>query len=132
MTPRTRQAIVRADARLVARSRRTGFALMEVLVSVALLGFIGLASATAISQAITSVRQVQRHEREFLEAVALVDAATLWSQADLDRRLGYRRQGRWLLQIVRADDRLYRIVVLDSTASLPIVQTVVLRPGRHR
>lgn len=132
MKPCTRQAIVRSDARCEASSRRTGLALMEVLVSVVLLGFVGIASVTALSQAITSVRQVQRHERAFLEAVALVDAATLWSQADLDRRLGYRRQGRWFLQIVRVDDRLYRIVVLDSTATLPILETVVLRSDHRR
>ncbi len=111
---------------------RGGMVLLEVIVSIALLGGIGIASVAALSQAVTSVRQAQANERAFMEAVALLDAATLWSREDLDRRLGYRRQGIWMLHIARTDVRFYRLTVFDSTAGRRIVETVVLRAEGDR
>ncbi|MBA3889657.1 MAG: hypothetical protein H0X64_03925, partial [Gemmatimonadaceae bacterium] len=80
---------------------RPGVALLEALVALTILGVLGSAlaalameSSSAAAHAAAAEVAVQRASR-FLEVVAV------WPRADLDRRLGTRRQGEWQLTVSR-------------------------------
>lgn len=102
--------------------------LLETLIaltifSLAGIGMLGVARATSIS-----VFDALSAEAEINRASALIDAVTLWSQEDLDRHLGTRRQGPWLMHVDRDDRFIYYISLRDSTDRHVLLETMLYRP----
>lgn len=111
------------------RAGERGVALLEVLaavliLSVAALGFVDLIGAGTL--AVTSARA---RERTLADEERLLAAYTLLTSGDLDRRLGRRELGPYLVVVERPERVLYRIALSrkESEAALDLV-TVVYRP----
>ena len=102
--------------------------LLEVLVALALLG-AAAASLTALALEAGRVTEAARRaDRQSRKASAFLDVVSLWPREDLDRRLGSRRQGEWVLTVQRAGPALYRISLRDSTSRRELMETALYRP----
>ncbi len=107
--------------------RRDGMILLEILVSLSVISVFGLVTLSSLMQSHRSVQMARASDREFIRAVALLDAAMLWSRRDLNQRLGDRRQGDWMMRIDRRWPDVYEITVLDSSATRALLSTTVGR-----
>lgn len=103
-----------------------GAVLLEVIVAISILAVSGTAALLAVSESSRAVERAREHDRMLARASALVDAASLWTRDDLDRRLGEREQGPWRMRIDRPDRRLYVLVLRDS-AGAEIIRTALFR-----
>ena len=101
--------------------------LMEVMIAMAILATAGVGYLALTSASMGAMSRAREKERSTTEANALLTAASLWSTIDLDRRLGRRRQGRWLLEIQRGSPLVYSITVRDSASGVEVLATSVYR-----
>ena len=109
------------------RPIRRGFALIESVISLAILGLAGMAASSIVVQSYDSVRRAQAREAAVRAASSFMEAVALWSAADLDRRLGERDQGPWRLRIQRSGAGLYDVRLSDSSTVL--ITTRLFRPS---
>lgn len=105
------------------RGARSGLTLIEVMVSLVLLGLLGIAGVELSGSAVRLATVAQDAERELANAAELLHAMTLWSSNELDLRLGDRAQGPWRVEIVRHGPDLYLITIRDSLAARTILST---------
>ncbi|WP_420127341.1 type II secretion system protein [Longimicrobium sp.] len=111
------------------RSRcRAGAVLLEAIVALVILAVAGTSAVTLVSQSADAVRRARVAEAEMREAGAFFHAVALWTRDDLDRRLGERRQGEWMLIIQRPAPTLYEVVLADSALAREILRTTLYRP----
>jgi len=106
---------------------QNGAVLLEVVVAMAILAAVGTLAVTGASQAAEAVRRAREREVAILEASRFLDRVALWPREDLDRRLGRRRQGRWLLVTSRPTRTLYLVSLLDSLTAEPLLETALYR-----
>jgi type II secretory pathway pseudopilin PulG len=106
---------------------RSGAILLETIVALTILTLVGITAVVVVSQSVDAARGASIADAEMQEASAFMDAVSLWSRADLDRRLGSRVQGSWLLTIHRPTETLYLLVLTDSTGSNEILRTAIYR-----
>jgi len=111
------------------RAAESGAALLEALAALAILGTSALALAAHARQTLATTEMLRAAESDVAEAGAFLDAVVLWPVADLDRRLGERRNGPWRLEIVRDPLQLYHVTVRDSAGRRVLVATTLYRPG---
>lgn len=107
---------------------RNGAVLFEVLVSLTILATAAASIVGFANDATRTVRHARETEAELRRASALLGAVELWPREDLDRHLGSRAEGPWLLQITRLSTTLYSAVVTDSTGTRVLLRTAVYRP----
>jgi prepilin-type N-terminal cleavage/methylation domain-containing protein len=107
---------------------RRGTTLIEILVALAILSLAGSALASLARQTMQSARRAWDQDAELRRASALFDAVALWTREDLDRHLGARRQGPWVMLIARDDESVYSIVLSDSTGRRELLRTALYRP----
>jgi hypothetical protein len=98
-----------------------------VIVALTILTSAGITAVVVVSQSVNAVHRASIAEAEIREASGFMDAVSLWSRDDLDRRLGSRVQGRWRLTVQRPAETLYLLVLTDSTGSREILRTAVYR-----
>jgi hypothetical protein len=110
------------------RMRRTGAALLEVLVALTILVTAGATVAGFASEAANANARSAARERSMRDASAFLEAVALWPRADLDRHLGDRVQGPWRMRVDRPTPTLYVIVLADSTNSRELLRTALYRP----
>ena len=106
---------------------RCGMMLIEVMAAVAILGTVGGAYLVLTSTTLRRVEQAGARERDFAAADEFMGATTLWTRDDLDRRLGERKQGPWLLEVQRESPRLYSLRLRDSATRAVVLETAVYR-----
>lgn len=99
------------------RVPRRGFTLIEVLAALLIFGsamaiLLGVASACS-----RAVKDTEVRARRVSAADALLEAVTLWPRGDLDRHLGERAEGEFVLVVDRPTDELYYVAVRDTGAS---------------
>jgi len=109
-------------------SARDGVVLLEVLVALAILGVVGAATAAMALGAGDTVRRAQRADDEINRASALLEAVALWPREDLDRHLGRRAQGEWLMNVGHPVPALYTVSLTDSTGTHDLLRTALFRP----
>lgn len=105
-----------------------GFTLLEVLVALTLLALVGGGVLGLTIQAATTARQVERAEAAMRRANAFFASAALWPREDLDRHLGDRREGEWILTVRHSSPLLYELRLTDSLTGRPVLATRVYRP----
>ena len=107
--------------------------LLEVMVAMVILGVAGTASVLGAREALSAVERARTLDAEMRSAAALMSAATLWTREDLDRHLGFREQGPWLLWVGRPEPDLYEVAVTDTTAARnPVLRTFLFRADSLR
>lgn len=107
--------------------RRTGAALLEAIVALAVLGTAGVAALVLVRDAVRTVEHAREAERRMGDAHVFMSAVSLWTREDLDRRLGERPQGPWRLAILRPEPTLYRVTLRDSLSGRVVLATHVYR-----
>lgn len=104
-----------------------GAVLLEVVAALTIFALAAVSGLSYLAQLGDAQDRVQAIERRLADQDRLLTAHTLLTRADLDRRLGVRAVGPWLVEIQRPRPTLYRIAVGDS-AAFDLV-TLVFRPG---
>lgn len=108
--------------------QRQGFALLEVLVGIALLGSAGLGVVLALRQASVAEAVAAEQERYLAAADRVLAAMTLLQAGELDQRIGAQRIGEFVVRVARPEAALYRIAVADSgVRDHELLTTVVFR-----
>ena len=100
-----------------------GVALLEVIAAVAILGIAGLGLVELVTAGTRAVAEGRARERELADEERLLAAYTLLARPDLDRRLGSREVGPYVVTVQRPERTLYRIAIGRVTA--PAVEDVV-------
>jgi type II secretory pathway pseudopilin PulG len=110
------------------RIPRKGIALLEALVALVILTTAGATAVTMAGEAARDIQRARRAEGAMREANAFFDAVSLWSRDDLDRHLGNRHQGAWLMRVDRPAPTLYIATLTDTTSHIEILRTSLFRP----
>lgn len=109
------------------RKRQRGVILLEVIVALAIFAVASVSALVLVRQSSTTVKHIRDTDERTRAASAFLETVSLWPREDLDRRLGHRRQGPWMLYIDRPTPILYRIVLSDSTGQYAILETTLFR-----
>jgi hypothetical protein len=103
-----------------------------VIVAVAILATAGLAIVEVASESARAVRQASVLEKEVADEERLIAAHSLLAKTDLDRRLGMRDVGRYVVTVERPEHALYRIALRrKESPEVEDLVTVVYRPKVH-
>lgn len=118
------------------RRGRAGAALLEVVVALALLATAGVTLLASSIQSSSAMRHLVDGGRELRAANAFMESIALWSRADLDRHLGVRREGPFVLTVARPTPTLYAIALAEPTpsgaAGRVLLETTLFREGVER
>jgi len=105
------------------------------MVALTILTVAGVSAAAMANQATAAVAQARTADTETRRASGFLDAVALWPRDDLDRHLGDRREGAWILTVDRPLPTLYTVVLRTAydTArgrrfSRELLRTVLYRP----
>jgi hypothetical protein len=102
-------------------------ALLEAVVALAILGTAGISLVGYVSESLHALEMTHVSEHQLARSSAFLDAVVLWPRADLDRHLGARREGEWILRIERSNSRVYVVTLVDSTNRGTVLETSVYR-----
>ena len=89
----------------------------------------GIAMLVLVNESLRVIHDVRETESDFRRASAFLEAVAVWTSADLDRRLGSRPQGEWVLEIQRIDAALYVVTLIQPEIHKVLLQTTLYRPG---
>lgn len=106
---------------------RRGFALLEVLVALAVLGLAGLAFVGVASQSLDALDRARQTEERVADEDRLLAAYALLNRRDLGARIGLRRVGPYDVRVDRLDFSLFRVAVGPADGSAELA-TVLYRP----
>jgi type II secretory pathway pseudopilin PulG len=110
------------------RSARVGAVLLEVLVALTILSTAGAALIAMTVDAMRAVERARAADAELQRANAFFNAVALWPREDLDRHLGDRHQGKWIMRVDRPGSDLYVVELRDSTRRRVLLRTSLYRP----
>ena len=109
---------------------RRGAVLLEVLAALTILAFAGVGTLALLAQLADTEARAEATVWRLTDEDRLMTAYVLLNREDLDRRLGTRAVGAYLVEVQRPRTDLYRIAIGDS-AGADLV-TLVHRPEPHR
>ena len=109
-------------------TQRRGVVLLEALVALVILTTAGAAAVTMAAEAARDIQRARRAEVAMRAANALFDAVSLWSRDDLDRHLGNRMQGAWLMRVDRPAPTLYVATLTDTSTQVELLRSSLFRP----
>jgi Cys-tRNA synthase (O-phospho-L-seryl-tRNA:Cys-tRNA synthase) len=110
------------------RGKREGVVLLEAIVALVILATAGATIVTMTAEAAHAVHQVRAREEEMRSANAFFSAVSLWSRDDLDRHLGDRMQGIWMMRVDRPAPTLYVATLADTATHRELLRTSLYRP----
>ena len=116
---RSRSGSVRGHA-------RTGSALLDVVVSLVVLGLSGTGLIALLGQTAHSVRHVRDTEREVRRASDQLARLVVADRTQLLAMVGQTVSGGWIVTIVQRSPDLFDVVIADTTA--PVLRTTLYRP----
>jgi Cys-tRNA synthase (O-phospho-L-seryl-tRNA:Cys-tRNA synthase) len=106
--------------------------LLEALVALVILATAGATIVTMVAESAHAVHRVREAEGEMRRANAFLSAVSLWSREDLDRHLGDRAQGVWLMRVDRQTPTLYVTTLTDTATHRELLRTSLFRPEAPR
>ena len=111
------------------RRDRDGVVLLEVMVALAILVSAGLSMVAVAAESLSAQQHGMAREREIHDASRVLTAGALLSRQDLDRRLGDRTIGEFVMRVQRPEPSLYRIAVAETAhPDADLLVTIVFRP----
>jgi prepilin-type N-terminal cleavage/methylation domain-containing protein len=111
---------------VISRSERRGFALIEVLVGIALLATTSAGLVALLIQCGDSLRRARRAEREVTSAAEALTRVSLWTQDRLESNAGLVRIGGVTLRITVASMGLFEVVAFRDDG-VPVLNTTFYR-----
>jgi len=109
------------------RPARTGMVLLEVIVAMTILSVSALAVLVLSVEDADAVVRAQARAAETQRVSNFLNEVALWPHKDLDRHLGERPEGPWMLRIDHPNAALYVISLRDSSATAVLLSTTVYR-----
>ena len=104
--------------------------LLEVLVALVLVAVAGTATATLAADAARAAARVRAGEAALRRANTFLEAVALWPREDLDRHLGERAEGPWILTVARPTPVLYEVTLrVGGQASRDVAADVDVANG---
>jgi type II secretory pathway pseudopilin PulG len=108
---------------------RAGFALLDALIALAILGTAGLSLVALVRSGLDGERRAQAQELELAAASRVLMAMTLLTRSDLDQRIGRHPVGEFVVDVERPERTLYRIALGNADgAGAELLVAVVYRP----
>lgn len=114
------------------RGAERGVALLEVLVAVTIFATAALGVVQLLAEAADHERRAEAVEQRLADQERLMAAYSLLTRNDLDRRLGARWVGAYMVEVHRPHPALYRVTVAADSVSTPDLATLVYRPEPSR
>lgn len=111
----------------VRRTTRRGAVLLEAIVALTILAVAGAAMVALANDSARAVARATAADAAMRRASAFLDAVALWPREDLDRHLGRREQGDWLMTIDRPAENLYSVTLADSSGTRVLLRTELYR-----
>ncbi|HSU93722.1 MAG TPA: hypothetical protein VLI43_08415 [Gemmatimonadaceae bacterium] len=118
--------------RRINRASRGGVVLLEALVALVILATAGAAAVTMAAESAHDIQRIAAAERNLRAASAFLDVVSLWSRDDLDRHLGSRMQGVWMMRVDRPTPTLYVTSLTDTAMKVELLRTSLYRPELPR
>jgi len=118
----------RPDSEARSQTARAGVALLDAVCALAIAGSVGIGMQVLTLQSAASSRQVAESEQHLADADAFLHAVVLWPRDDLERRLGARRQGEWILEVESASSETFIVRLRRPDGGEAILWTAVHRP----
>src|SRR5580704_15019103 len=106
---------------------RRGMVLLEVVVALTIFAIAGLSAAVWVQQTLLTVDHAHAAVEEVSAASDYLDRIALWPREDLDRHLGMRREGPWIVQVERPTPTIYAVAIVDSSSARPLLKTWLYR-----
>jgi type II secretory pathway pseudopilin PulG len=113
--------------RIMSRPKQ-GVVLLEALVAMTILATVAATAIALTVESAQAVSRARRSDRDMQSADAFLSTVALWPREDLDRHLGDRVQGRWLLRIDKTQAAVYTITLSDTNPHRPLLATSLFRP----
>ena len=110
------------------RGARTVVVLLEALIALVILTTAGAIVVTMSAEAASAVRRARIAESNMRKANALFAALSIWSREDLDRHLGDRAEGQWILRVDRPAPAIYTAALTDTATHVELLRTSLYRP----
>jgi type II secretory pathway pseudopilin PulG len=109
--------------------QRSGFALLESLMALVVLGIAGLSLVVMLRQALALQQASDAAERELQDANRVMSALVLLRGSELDRMIGRRSIGNFTVVIQRPEANLFRLslTVPDARGGRTLLTTIVGR-----
>jgi type II secretory pathway pseudopilin PulG len=111
----------------MSRARR-GVVLLEALVAMTLLVTVATVAIAVTAESARAVARAREREQEMRDANAFLSAVALWPREDLDRHLGTRKQGTWLMHVDRVTATLYGVTLTTANPPRSLLETALYRP----
>ena len=100
--------------------------LLDVVVSLVVLGLSGTGLIALLGQTAHSVRHVRDTEREVRRASDQLARLVVADRAQLLSMVGQTVSGGWIVTIIHSSPDLFDVVIADTTA--PVLRTTLYRP----
>jgi len=110
------------------RRARRGTILIETLIALVLLGFMGAGMVSLLAQTLDALHGVRPREAEIVNAAATLSAIAAWSRQDLEAHAGRVRTGGFVTEIRADGPSLFDVAVRDSLAGRELLSTTLYRP----
>ena len=107
--------------------RRSGIALLEVLIALTVIAVAGLTAVRNVRVAFDASRRHMNEERRVADADRVLTALTLLNASELTRVVGRRVVGAFAVDVQSPEKWLYRIAVLDPASDAQLLVTVVFK-----
>ena len=93
------------------RIARRGSLLLEVIAALTLLAIAGLSLLELALQSIRTVGAAHDRAKDMLLANRFLESVALWTTADLNRHLGRRQEGPFIMNVERLSPTVYHITL---------------------
>ena len=91
--------------------------MLEVIVALTIFMIAGLSTAVWVRQTLLTVDHAHAVVEEVSAASDYLDRIALWPREDLDRNLGMRREGPWIVHLERLTSTIYAVDIGESSSS---------------
>ena len=109
--------------------RRNGNALLDVVISLVVLGLSGVALITLLGQTAHSVRDVRNTERLIREASDELERFVAYDRSQLIPLKGRSSVRGWRLEIAQASPSLFDVSIATSDGTTWMLRTTLYRPS---
>lgn len=106
--------------------------LLEVIVALTIFVIAGLSASVWVRQTLLTVDHAHLAVDELEAASDYLDRIALWPREDLDRHLGTRLEGPWVVEVQHPTPTIYEVRIGDSASTQPLLRTWLYRAEIHR
>jgi hypothetical protein len=112
--------------------KRKGSGILDVVISLSILGLTGTALITLLGQTAQSVRHVRDTERQARRASDQLGMFVAYTRPQLVAMVGRSRVREWTVQVSQSTADLFDVVIADTVTGAPVLATTLYRPDTTR